>query len=635
MRTTAISRTLAALCLAMALRAGVCLHAEDGPLLLWAQELAAAGKTEALQRLAGKDAAGLKGEALVVAAAAKLRVRVDFFLPNDNGLPAERYFAVGAEKDRRFPWERILMVEAAPGKGAIGCGRFQVRAVVSGMQPLIGAEDPAADTLPLRLYRMFCNDLDDSEDLYVTAFRYLYGEAKLDHAGLVREPDGMRVELKRLPMAGGGATVFVSEPIDVAKQDALNPAAHSAPPSFAAFDSDAWFAQQHKEEGDEEPDGWAFAQAMKKAGFVSAGLAHPRPVRFYPLENLPYQFALALEDPQVLNLRHVCGDFEGPLDGRVCSALRTLPETLRVGDARKYMKNLGASRVLGRPVCNGAFLVSTGVQKLVATAWAPVLNGDRRWRFAGLAHVTDGCMDQVLVRAPAHVFFFSGHGYTTMVQGLPVALFNTCAKTNGAAFEQNYLYQVFATPRLPRPGHWGGLDCGSAPENCIELVEKWKREELNLRWLIVVGCQNLSRTGSPFRSSSSSAGAMGDAVIHCAGAKGVLGFSEHGFSGASFLRRFVEKSQEQTVAAAWRGIFCDDFAKAYTWYERNEQYGQSRQYTYANSLSAKVPAYLVRHAALAERLTPAEVVPEAKGETVEFCTDFAGRPVRESGSYSR
>lgn len=635
MRTTSFSPSYIALCLALALWSGGCLHAEDRPVLLWAQELAAAGQTSSLQKLAGRAGAGLKGKALAAAAAAKLRVRVDFFLPNDSGLPAERYFAVGAEKDRRFPWERILMVEAAPGKGAIGSGRFQVRAVVSGLQPLIDAKDPAAETLPLRLYRMFCNDLDDSEDQYVTAFKHLYGEAKFDNAGLVREPDGLRVELKRLPGSGGGPAVFLSEPLDVAKQDALNPAAHPAPPSFAAFDSDAWFAQKHKEEGDEEPDGWAFAQAMKKAGFVSAGLAHPWPARFYPVESASYQFALALEDPQVLNLRHPCRDFEGPLEDGVRSALGALPETLRVGEARKYMKNLGASRVLGRPVCNGAFLVSTGVQKLVATAWAPVLNGDRRWRFAGLAHATDGCMDQVLVRAPAHVFLFSGHGYTTSVEGLPVALFNTCAKTNGAAFEQNYLYQVFATPRLPRPGDWRDLDCGSAPENCIELVEKWKREELNLRWLIVVGCQNLDRSGSPFRSSSSSAGAMGDAVIHRAGAKGVLGFSDHGFSGASFLRRFVEKSQAESVASAWRGIFRDDFAKAYTWYERNEEYGQSRQYTYANSLSSKVPAYLVRSEALAERLTPDEVVPVAKGETVEFCTDFAGRPVRESGSYSR
>lgn len=546
MRTTSFSPSYIALCLALALWSGGCLHAEDRPVLLWAQELAAAGQTSSLQKLAGRAGAGLKGKALAAAAAAKLRVRVDFFLPNDSGLPAERYFAVGAEKDRRFPWERILMVEAAPGKGAIGSGRFQVRAVVSGLQPLIDAKDPAAETLPLRLYRMFCNDLDDSEDQYVTAFKHLYGEAKFDNAGLVREPDGLRVELKRLPGSGGGPAVFLSEPLDVAKQDALNPAAHPAPPSFAAFDSDAWFAQKHKEEGDEEPDGWAFAQAMKKAGFVSAGLAHPWPARFYPVESASYQFALALEDPQVLNLRHPCRDFEGPLEDGVRSALGALPETLRVGEARKYMKNLGASRVLGRPVCNGAFLVSTGVQKLVATAWAPVLNGDRRWRFAGLAHATDGCMDQVLVRAPAHVFLFSGHGYTTSVEGLPVALFNTCAKTNGAAFEQNYLYQVFATPRLPRPGDWRDLDCGSAPENCIELVEKWKREELNLRWLIVVGCQNLDRSGSPFRSSSSSAGAMGDAVIHRAGAKGVLGFSDHGFSGASFLRRFVEKSQSTT-----------------------------------------------------------------------------------------
>src|SRR5258708_37120 len=62
-----------------------------------------------------------------------LTVRVDFFRPNANiegaaPVPDGQYFAPGTDKDKRFPWAEILLVNAKPGVANGANKRIQIRA---------------------------------------------------------------------------------------------------------------------------------------------------------------------------------------------------------------------------------------------------------------------------------------------------------------------------------------------------------------------------------------------------------------------------------------------------------------------------------------------------------------------------
>ncbi len=609
--------------------------AESTPLML-VEELARSGRIELLKKISGQEpGANLDLDALKARASQRLSVRLDFFRPNDSRLADKNYFAFGSEKGRRLPWHQILMVDSLPGRGHENhtAGRFQIRARIGGLAKHIGAGEAPLESFPVRIYRMFMNEIADSESVYVNALKQMFGSEAITPTGQVREPQGKRIILHRVKGMNSEELVFVSKILDVAADPFLNPAKAGVPPSFAAFDADAFYAQAHQKCGDEEPDGWGFAEAMKKQGYVSAGLAHPYPRTFRPARQSSYRFALALEDQELLSLRKREDDFENVRQEAVKQRLRNLPKLLRSKENRWMNKHLAASKVTGRPYCNGAFLVSTGVQKLVVTARRRAETKDTSWRQAGIVHAVDGHMDQCLVRAPAHTFLFSGHGYEADFGNYRVPIINTYAKSNAAIYRENNKYQVVATPYLPRYGGWGHLASLASPENRINLSGKWLKSEVNLQWLILVGCQALRRGHSPFRRWSSSSGNMGDLVIHRLGAKGVLGFSEHGFTSLSFMKRFVEKASRKGVAKAWIEVWRDKEARSYSWYETNEQFGRSDRYTYSNSLRKKVPAYLVRRECLEERLVPEKAKDIAEKPIVEFLEVGAYDSNRRSGSY--
>jgi len=99
--------------------------------------------------------------------------------------------------------------------------------------------------------------------------------------------------------------------------------------------------------------------------------------------------------------------------------------------------------------------------------------------------------------------------------------------------------------------------------------------------------------------------------------KGVLGFSQHGFSSASLMKRFVERAATTGITAEWMKVFRDDEARAYTWYETNETFGRSKLKSFSN-LQKIVPAYLVRKENLGDRLTPSALQIPVGKDLVEF-----------------
>ncbi|MCW8130076.1 MAG: hypothetical protein KIS92_06985 [Planctomycetota bacterium] len=545
-------------------------------------------------------------------AGVNLTVRLDFYWPNNGRMPDAKYFAIGAEEDKRFPWTEILLVDARPDAQNGANRKVQIRAKVRGLKALIDKGDPRADRFPVRVYRMFMNDLDDAEPVYANGIAKLYGSAPKDGSGKVKEPDGRRVFLRRIKEIAGEDAVFVSDVIDVGDDPDLNPMKSPLPPppSFAASDGDVYYTQYHATVGDEEPDAWAFGQAMKALGFVSAGVAHPNSKRFAPMARRgePYQFSLSAKE--ILNIRSP-ESWEDLKDPAAVEATRRLP-SLMAGQ-RDRLKNLGGAKVIGRPVTNGAFVVSTGVQKLVVTAMGANKDGETAWRFPGVVHVTDGTMDQCLIRAPAGIYMFSGHGWDVSANGKSYALINLYPKDNLAAFSDAD-FTLYVASYLPG-NRW--TNTLALEENKIILSEKWKKEELRMQWLFLVGCDVLEPGKDPFRKWQSNCGTFGALAMRQLGLKGVLGFSEHGFTSASLMKRFVERAALSGLPGAWLQVFRDNEARAYTWYETNETYGRSKQYGYAD-LQKKVPAYLIRTEHLTDRLTPDMFKSAAGGDRIEF-----------------
>jgi hypothetical protein len=556
----------------------------------------------------------------------KLTVRLDFFKPNEDE-PDEKYFAPGNDKDKRYPWTDILLVSAKPGAANGSNKKFQIRAKIRGLKALIEKGDPHADIFPVRIYRTFVNEVDDDEAIFTNAYTKLFGAAPKDEAGLVKEPAGRRIDLKRVKEIKGDDAVFVSEAIDVSEDDDLNPARSKLPlpPAVAAFDSDAWYTQMREIIGDEEPDGWAFLQAMKAKGFISAGLAHPYAKKFLPARGgAPYQFSVSLQD--ALHFRTEEGA-ENLVDTAVIQRLKELPSRSRaVPEVRDRVKNLGASKVTGRVAANGAFIISTGVQKLVVTALTEPVSGDTSWRFPGIVHTCDGWMDQCLIRAPAPVFYFSGHGWNVQYGGKSFGVINAYAGENVMVMSDKP-FLVYATAYLPN-NEWGPFAPGN-DENRVLLSEKWKKDEVKLQWVYLVGCEALNKGTDPLVKWSSNAGNYGNLIVKELGAKGVLGFADHGFSSVSFMKHYVEKAGSDGVIKAWMGLFDDDESKKYTWYESNERHGQSRQKSYKD-FARIVPAFAVRTANLPEKLSPEAVQNPAGAAVSEF---QAGKEPAITGEY--
>ena len=543
----------------------------------------------------------------------QMTVRLDFYQPNDAACAEAAFFAPGSAQTNAWRWPDILLVDALPGPAHTNAAhsRFQICARVTGPAAILRV----STGFPVRIYRSFMNEPDDGDPEFANAFRQLYGAAETNAAGHVLEPEGEVVILHRVFDQGSNTAMFASDVIDLNLHSSLNPACGRKPASFAAFDSDALFTQYRDTPGDEEPDGWAWCRAMTAAGFVSAGLAHPKADVFSP-NSAPYQFALALGDKAILDYP-TFAEHETPPEA-TRAKLRSLPAVLQPGGALySTRKNLGASRILGRPEVNGAFIVSTGVQKLVVTARSRSRNGDTTWRMPGLAQALDGTMDQCLVRAPAPVFLFSGHGWDMKNHwrfGDHLQILNSFTGRNPSVFSRRD-YLVYLVADAP-PRRWNGFAPGALPENKIVLSEKWRKDEVRLQWVFFLGCYVLDSEGDPF-AENSNANIFGRLIVDRLGAKGVIGFAQHGFTSVSFLQRFVARARQQPIPAAWMGIWNDDEAKAYHWYEQNEEYGRSYRKG-ASDLSQMMPAYLVRQENAGEALTPENLDKPAGGSKLRF-----------------
>jgi hypothetical protein len=254
------------------------------------------------------------------------------------------------------------------------------------------------------------------------------------------------------------------------------------------------------------------------------------------------------------------------------------------------------------------------VQKLVVTAMGANKPGETAWRFPGVVHVTDGWMDQCLVRAPAQVYLFSGHGWNVSSNGKAFALINLYPKDNIAAFHDSSFCMYVASYL---PGNRWVNDTAALEENKIILSEKWKKDELRMQWLFLVGCDVLQSDGDVFKKWDSNCGTFGALAFRQLSLKGVVGFSEHGFTSASLMKRYVERAATVGIATEWMRLFRDNEARAYTWYETNESFGRSKLYTYKD-LERKVPAYLIRRENLGDKLTPEVLQLPAGKDTLEF-----------------
>ncbi len=552
-----------------------------------------------LRALADKSVAQTP-EALVKWASQQLSVKVHFYSPKPEQAAAAAYFGPGSEKNNAWRWEDILLVDPMTGTTHANdnFSRFQVRARVTGPAALLAL----SPTFPIRIYRTYMNEVADGETEFENAYRCLFGKVDKDATGCVAEPEGLVVELKRITGIQGNTAYYVSEVIDLHQEKALNPACGLQAPSFAAFDSDAYFTQFHETPGDEEADGWAWSRALSARGFVSAGLAHPRSTQI--TGRITYQFSLGLGDKSVLDIPGALLQDE-VTDAEARKKLYLMPAALRVGALKDRLKNMGASRVLGRPIANGAFIVSTGVQKLVATAGVRSQNGDLQWRMPGLVHVLDGWMDQCLVRAPAQLFLFSGHGWS---DGNSPAFLN-CYTGHNPSIGRNWDITLLA--------HVSDAQARWLSANRIDLSRKWLKNEVRLQWVMLLGCYGLNQGNGPF-SSGSSSGQFGRLLINELGAKGVLGFEEHGFSSATFMTRFVTQAAQRSIAEAWLDLWHDTEAQAYTWYEQNESFGVSARKTYNNALCKIVPAYLIRKDNVKEALLPENLSKPPAGEMLEY-----------------
>ncbi|MEI8241951.1 MAG: hypothetical protein WCI17_01665 [bacterium] len=544
----------------------------------------------------------------------QLTVRVDFYQPNDTAQPDAAFFGPGSEAAHAWRWKDILLVDSLPGPAHTnaGCSRFQIRARLDGPAAILRG----AGVFPVRVYRSFLNEPDDGDAAFANAFSQLFGAVETNTVGRVLEPEGETIMLRRIPMTGSNTAYFVSDVVDLNRHESLNPARGRQPASFAAFDGDALFTQYRETPGDEEPDGWAWCRALTAAGFVSAGLAHPGSDVFGG-GHTPHQFALGLGDAALLDYPPFA-DWETPPEA-TRAKLRAVPAALQTGGALyDIRKNLGASKTLGRPVANGAFIVATGVQKLVVSARCRSRNGDTAWRMPGLVQALDGSMDQCLVRAPAPLFLFSGHGWDMKKHartGDHLQILNSFTGKNPSVFSRpDYLVYLVAD----QPAScWDGFAAGAQPENKIVLAEKWRKDEVRLQWVFFLGCYVLDCEGDPF-ADNSNADIFGRLIVDRLGAKGVIGFAEHGFTSVSFLQRFVNRARQQPVTAAWMGIWNDVEAKAYHWYEQNEEFGRSARKGYSPELRQMMPAYLVRQENAAETLTPENMDKAAGGAKLRF-----------------
>ena len=223
-----------------------------------------------------------------------LSVRVDFYKPKtvNDGSDTD-YFGIGTEA-HHMPWEQILLVNAESGNNGNtnlngDNNQIQVRVKVTGLEAMIARNDPKADTFPVRIYRMLMNEFGDDGDTYDTALTHMYGQTG--------DPSGRIYYCNRIKEIQGSEAVFISTVINVKNDQDLDPFyPNNNMPSFAAQDSDAYFAQRRlgAKVSDAEPDALAFGEAMKLKGFVSNGMAHPTSKKFSGKNN--YQFAISLED---------------------------------------------------------------------------------------------------------------------------------------------------------------------------------------------------------------------------------------------------------------------------------------------------------------------------------------------------
>ena len=82
-------------------------------------------------------------------------------------------------------------------------------------------------------------------------------------------------------------------------------------------------------------------------------------------------------------------------------------------------------------------------------------------------------------------------------------------------------------------------------------------------------------------------------------------------------------------------IWNDDDARAYQWYEQNEEFGRSNRKTYATDLINVMPAYLVRQDNAGETLTPETAGKPAGSAALRYGLQVGGVNQEVSGSFRR
>jgi hypothetical protein len=407
-----------------------------------------------------------------------IRVRLDFY----KKIPAaaEDFITTtegGVVDDAKLlPWGDVKLVN--PDDPADADNKLYVGIIVEGFDKVADANGNLPDKFkkfPFRVFRTYLNDPLDSDADWMKGLGQ--NDLKDPYTGAAYKKDAVLIQNG---YDGAKKLAYYSLAVDVTGQ--LKPSqGDDGVPEVAVIDTNVLGTKQP----DKEADGHAFWNQMKKRGFISRGLAHPTRAG---------GFAKAAEDG-------------------------------------KPTKNDEGSELSGRPLSNNEFMASAGCEKIVATVYDADEKGLINWK----SPRTLSGSDQVLVRSPADVVTFSGHGLCSnpKVAQSPRTL-------SGA--DPNMVPQLNASISIV-----GFLNDAYTRDGRVLLDKFWNCDGNNeIEYFFVVVC-NLLDDKNDANDKNSGGYLWAKTMLYDKKLHGVLGFSGNGWTGEDWIERLFTSSKAPLI----------------------------------------------------------------------------------------
>ena len=179
-----------------------------------------------------------------------------------------------------------------------------------------------------------------------------------------------------------------------------------------------------------------------------------------------------------------------------------------------------ANELSGRPLSNNEFMAAAGCEKIVATVYDADEKGLITWKNPRALSGSD----HVLVRSPADIVYFSGHGF------------------NLGGSQRFLCSETGEVPELNASIH--GVDFHAQRSTGRVYVDDfWNKDGSNeIEYLFAVGCSLLDDDNNA--TSTTSGGYLwAKTLLHDKRFHGILGFSGNGWTGEDWIARYFSYSK--------------------------------------------------------------------------------------------